>query len=136
MNIQQLRVLGALCGGFALGIGFAGLSPASASTNEATPDVTHKIIAVSVDEVKKNFVFFEEFAGAYKGTFTLSDGSSRTIQLTPMLHDGKQVVELNDTGHVTYMSLNGVTRNGNLMVQLHDVAELHRQLKEQGWRLP
>jgi len=136
VNIQQLKVVGALCAGFALGIGAADCPPAFASTNQAAPDVTHKIFAVAVDEVKKNFVFFEQFAGAYKGTFTLSDGSVRTVELTPMVHNGMQVVQLNDTGHITYMSLTGVARNGDLMIQLHDVAEWHRQLKEQGWKFP
>jgi hypothetical protein len=136
VNIWQPRVVGALCVGFTLGLSFAGLSGAFASTNEAASDVTHKIFALSVDEVKKSFVFGEEFAGAYKGTFTLSDGSVRTIELTPMVHNGMQVVELKDTGHISYMGLNGTTTNGNLMIQLRDMAEMHRQLKEQGWKLP
>jgi hypothetical protein len=33
------------------------------------------------------------------------------------------------------MGLNGTTTNGNLMIQLRDVEEMHRQLNEPGWRL-
>jgi hypothetical protein len=136
MNSKHLRALATLCVGFTLGIVVASFSNALASTNEAVTDLTHKIFAVSVDEVKRSYVFGEEFAGAYKGTFTLSDGSVRTIELTPMVHNGMQVVELRDGGHLSYMGLNGTTTNGNLMIQLRDVEEMYRQLKEQGWRLP
>ena len=47
-----------------------------------------------------------------------------------------KAVELKDTGFLSYMGLNGTTTNGKLMVQVRDIAEIHRQLKEQGWRLP
>jgi ATP-dependent Clp protease adapter protein ClpS len=43
-----------------------------------------------------------------------------------MIHDGMQVVELNDNGHISYMGLNGTTTNGDLMVQLHEVPEALR----------
>lgn len=124
-----------LCVGFAGGLGFANLSGATAARNEAKVDVTHKIFAVTITEVKQSFVPFEEFAGAYKTTFKLSDGSERTIQLTPMVHNGMEVVELDDNGGVTYMSLNGTTTNGSLMIQLRDMAEMQRQLCEQGWKM-
>jgi len=47
-----------------------------------------------------------------------------------------QVVELNDSGHISYMSQNGRTTNGSLMIEVRDADEWNRQLREQGWRLP
>jgi ATP-dependent Clp protease adaptor protein ClpS len=43
-----------------------------------------------------------------------------------MIHNGAQVVELNDSGHISYMGLNGTTTNGELMVQLHEIPEALR----------
>jgi hypothetical protein len=63
----------------------------------------------------------------------MSDGSTRTIQLTPMIRDDRQVVELNDSGHISYMGLHSTTTNGNLMVQLREIPdELRGQLEVQG----
>jgi hypothetical protein len=53
---------------------------------------------------------------------SMSDGSTRRIKLTPMIHNDRQVVEL-DGGHISYMGLNGTTTNGTLMVQLREVPE-------------
>jgi hypothetical protein len=86
---------------------------------------------VCLDEIQQNFVFGDQFAGSYTKTLTMSDGSTRTIKLTPMIHDGRPVVELNDTGHISYMGLNGTTTNGTLMVQLCDIEEMRRQLEDQ-----
>jgi hypothetical protein len=64
----------------------------------------------------------------------MSDGRTRTIKLTPMLRDGRPVVELNDTGRISYMGLEGATTNGKLMVQLHEVPEeLRGKLPKQGF---
>jgi ATP-dependent Clp protease adapter protein ClpS len=46
-----------------------------------------------------------------------------------MIRDGMHVVELNDTGHISYMGLNGTTTNGKLMVQLRDIEDMRRQLE-------
>ena len=78
---------------------------------------------VCLDEIRQNFVFGERFVGSHTKTVTMSDGSMRTIKLTPTIHEGRPVVELNDTGHISYMGLNGTTRNGNLMVQLREIPE-------------
>jgi hypothetical protein len=53
-----------------------------------------------------------------------------------MIHEGMQVVELKDTGFQSYMSLTGTTTNVDLMVHIVEDADMHRQLKEQGWKLP
>jgi hypothetical protein len=88
---------------------------------------------VSIDEVHQNFVFAETFTGSYKRDVVLSDGSVRAIELTPMIHDGKAVVEFKDTGARTYMGLDGTTTNGRLMVQIRDVAASIESSKSQGW---
>jgi hypothetical protein len=92
--------------------------------------VKTKEFIVCLDEIQQNFVFGDQFVGSYTKTVTMSNGSTRTIKLTPMIHDGRPVVELNDTGHISYMGLNGTTTNGNLMVQLRDIEEMRRQLEE------
>lgn len=86
-----------------------------------------KQFVVCIDEIKQNFVFGDQFAGSYIKTVMMSNGSARTITLTPMIHNGRPVVELNDTGHISYMGLNGTTTNGTLMVQIRDVEEMRRQ---------
>jgi hypothetical protein len=94
--------------------------------------VKTKEFMVCLDEVKQNFVFGDRFVGSHTRTVTMSDGSTRTIELTPMIRNGKAVVELNDTGHISYMGINGTTTNGNLMVQLRDLDEYRRHLEAQG----
>lgn len=75
-----------------------------------------KKLAVFIDEMKQNFVFGEAFEGSYVRTVTLSDGSSRTVKLTPMVRDGREWVELDIDGHVTCMGLNGTTRNRDTLM--------------------
>ena len=67
-------------------------------------------------------------------TFTLSDGSRREIELTPMVHDGKQVVQRKDSGGLTWMSLDGATTNGTLMIRVSDDTAAHDALRRQGWK--
>ena len=77
---------------------------------------------VSLDEISQNFVFAERFSGSYTRTVTLANGTTRTVKLTPMIHDKfGEVVELNDSGHISYMGPDGTTTNGNLMVQLREI---------------
>jgi hypothetical protein len=123
--------------GFSAGILVTNLPRANA-TGVATPgtDLAHKHFIVSVDEIRKNFVYADEFDGRYSRTVTLSDGTTRTIELIPMLHDGMQVVEFKDTGGHTYMGLNGTTTNGKLMVQVRDLDAMRAQLKQEGWSSP
>ena len=83
-------------------------------------DLSRKRFMVCIDEVQQNFVFGEQFKGRYTKTLTLSDGSTRTIELTAMMRNGMPVVEFKDTGGVTYMGVNGTTTNGRLMVQVRD----------------
>lgn len=73
---------------------------------------------VCLDEIQQNFVFGDRFRDSYTRTVTLSDGSTRTIKLTPMVRDGRDVVELDDSGHISYMGPDGTTTNGRLMVKL------------------
>jgi len=62
----------------------------------------------------------DELGQRYTQTVSLSDGSTRTIELTPIFHNGMPVVEFKETGHLSYMGLNGMTTNGTLMVQIRD----------------
>jgi hypothetical protein len=83
-----------------------------------------KKFAVFIDEVRQNFVFGDAFEGQYVRTVTLSDGSSRTVKLTPVIRDGEQLLELDVDGHVTYMGPNGTTTNRDtLMVAVREWPE-------------
>jgi hypothetical protein len=97
-----------------------------------TVDLSKKRFIVCIDEIQQNFVFGDQFAGGYTKTVTLSDGTTRTVELTPMIHDGKLVVEFKDTGFVSYMGLNGTTTNGTLMVQIRDLDSYEAQLRAEG----
>lgn len=80
-----------------------------------------KRFMVSVDEVKNNLVFAEQFQGGFHKTFRMSDGSERTIRLQPLIHKNERVLALEDNGKMTYMGLNGTTTNGALMVQVREL---------------
>jgi ATP-dependent Clp protease adapter protein ClpS len=58
----------------------------------------------------------------------LSDGTTRTIKLTPTVRNGESVIEFKDTGHRSYMGMirvrSGGHANGNLMVHIHDLGDL------------
>ncbi|GAB6197561.1 hypothetical protein [Lysobacter xanthus] len=118
---------------FAAGLAIANL-PAAIASAEPTPDLSKRTFSVFIDEVKQNHVFADKFSGSYSKTVILSDGSKREITLTPTVHKGMQVVELKDTGGLTYMSLSGTTTNGTLMVQVKDEEASKAALKSQGWK--
>jgi len=89
-----------------------------------------KAFVVCLDEIRQNFVFGDHFVDSYSRTVTMSDGSKRKITLTPMIHNDRQVVELDDGGCISYMGLNGTTTNGALMIQLREIPdELSGQLE-------
>lgn len=117
--------------GFGLGLAAAQLPEAVAATSKPRTELSSRPFAVSIDEIKQNFVFGELFSGSYEREFTLSDGSKRIIKLTPMIHQGREVVEFRDTGGMTYMGLNGTTTNGTLMVQLRDYEQIRAEIEAQ-----
>ena len=133
MKLNVGKSIALVVAGFGAGIIVANLPHAIAAETAGSIDVSQKHFLVSVDEVKQNFVFGEQFSGRYTKTVTLSDGTARTIELTPKVHNGMQVVEFKDTGGHTYMALNGTATNGKLMVQLQDLDAMHAQLAREGW---
>jgi hypothetical protein len=90
-----------------------------------------KKFLVCIDEIAQNFVFGDIFAGTYTKSVTMSDGKTRTIRLTPMIRDEREVVELNIDGHITYMGTLSNTTNGMLMVRLREIPEEFGYLHEQ-----
>ena len=92
-----------------------------------TTDLSQKRFVVCIHEIKQEVVFADEFAGQYRKTVTLSDGTTRTVELTPRMDDGGLVVELNDTGYRTYMGVmpvpTGAHTNGSLMVRVYEMPE-------------
>ena len=133
MNSKIVKGAALVSAGFVFGIGAGNLPRAVASADSIDIDLSKKKFMVSIDEVAQNFVFGEEFTGTYKREVTLSDGSERMIELTPMIHNGMKVVEFKDSGGHTYMGLNGTTTNGKLMVQLRDMELMKAQLAAEGW---
>jgi hypothetical protein len=128
------RTILLLATGFCAGLLAAHLPRAMATGGSAVRSgPAGRTFAVSIDEIRQNLVFAEEFRGHYATTVTLSDGTRRTIELTPMLHDGVEVVELRDSGRHSWMGLDGTTTNGQLMVQVRDMDALHERLRQQGW---
>jgi ATP-dependent Clp protease adapter protein ClpS len=93
--------------------------------NSDTVDLAKKRFVVSISEIRQEIVFADEFSGGYIKTVPLSDGSTRTVELTPVMRDGSLVMELKDTGHRTYMGMlpvrTGLQTNGNLMVRIFDL---------------
>jgi ATP-dependent Clp protease adapter protein ClpS len=83
-------------------------------------DLAKRRLFVFIHEIRQEIVSGDELGQRYTQTVSLSDGSTRTIELTPMFHNGMPVVEFKDTGHLSYMGLNGTTTNGTLMVQIRD----------------
>lgn len=82
-----------------------------------------KRFTVSIDEVSNKFVFAERFEGSFEKTLTMSDGSTRNIRLTPLMHKNEPRIALEDSGKRTYMGLNSTTTNGKLMVQVRELAD-------------
>lgn len=64
----------------------------------------------------------------------MSDGTTRKVELTPMVHQGMPVVRFKDNNSMTYMGLNGLTLNGKLLVTLSDRKTAQERLKEEGWK--
>ena len=136
MNGTSIKSTGLLLGGFAVGLLVSRLPHAAAASDSVATDLSKKEFLVSIDEIRQNFVLGEPFVGHYYKTVTLSDGTVRRIELTPMVHKGMQVVEFKDGNYVDYTGLNGTDTHGTLMVQLRDVAALQAQLKAEGWPFP
>lgn len=91
-------------------------------------DLSQKRFLVSIYEIQQELAWAEEFSGRYAKTVTLSDGTTRTVELTPVMRDGRPAVEFVDTGHRTYMGLApvpaGTHTNGTLMVQIIDLGDI------------
>lgn len=134
MSSTNTKIVVAVIVSFAAGIGMANLPSAFGNSTGASGELAKRDFLVSIDEVKKNLVFGDSFSGTYSKDFTLSDGTQRHIELTPMVHDGMQLIQLKDSGGLTYMSLDGITTNGKLMIQVRDQVASQTALKAQGWK--
>ena len=66
------------------------------STEDA--DLSKQRFIVRILEVHQVFVQGDEFAGGYTKTVSLSDGTTHTVELTPMMRDGLPVVEIKGVG--------------------------------------
>ena len=137
MKVIHFKTLLGVLAGFAAGLVASNLPSAIAASNTAPQELSSKSFDVSIFEVKQQLTpgkfLGTEFTGSYTQTITMSDGKQRQIVLTPMMHKGMQVVRLQDSGHTTYMGLNGTTLNGTLLVQLRDTEAAKASLKAEGW---
>ncbi len=55
-------------------------------------DPSKKHFIVSIYEVKQEIEFAEDFSGRYTKTVAMSDGTTRTVELTPVMRNGRLVV--------------------------------------------
>jgi len=76
VNSIVLKSAALVAAGFVAGVFVSHFSQAFAETS-ATPDMSKKHFRVSINEIQKNFVFFDEFSGGYVKTVTMSDGTVR-----------------------------------------------------------
>ena len=124
MKAMQFKILFGVLAGFAAGLLASNLPQAVAASYSGAEDLSKRPFEVAIFEIKEKLTpgqfLGTEFAGSYKQTVTMSDGKQRQIELTPIMHKGLQVVRLQDSGHTSYMGLNGTTLNGTLLVQLRD----------------
>jgi hypothetical protein len=127
------KSIGLLLAGFTAGLLVSRLPHAAAASDSVATDLSKKEFIVSIDEIRQNLVFGERFVGHYEKTVTLSDGTLRRIELTPMVHRGMQVVEFKDNRGVHYMGLDGTTTDGTLMVQIRDVDTMRALATAEGW---
>lgn len=133
MNFASIKSVALVLTGVGIGMSLSNLPRAHAGDTSVAADMSKRQFYVFIDEIRQNFVFGDQFSGHYTKSLTLSDGSVRNIELTPMIHKGMQVVEFKDSGGRTYMGLNGSTTNGTLMVKLLDVDTTREEEKAQGW---
>jgi ATP-dependent Clp protease adapter protein ClpS len=99
-------------------------------------DLSGKRLCVFINEIAQQLVWADPFEGRYSKTVTLSDGTTRTVELIPVERHGEKMVEFKDGGHHSYMGLvpvrTSTTINGNLMVQIVDVSDL--EAAREDWR--
>ena len=133
MKIMRIKTLLGVLAGFAAGLIVSNLPAATAASNASSEDMLSKSFDVAIFEVKQKLTpgrfITQEFSGSYTQTITMSDGKQRQIGLTPMIYKGTRVVRLQDSGHTSYMGLNGTTLNGTLLVQLRDKDAAKTSLK-------
>lgn len=110
--------------GAAFGVLVSNMPLATASIENRNLNPDDITFVVSIDEVSQNFVFGERFSGSFEKTVTMSDGSERSIVLTPMEKDGRLTVKFQDGQGHTYMGPNGWTYNGTLLVNLRNYDQL------------
>lgn len=110
--------------GSAFGVFVSNMPLAAASIENGNLNPNDITFVLSIDEVSQNFVFGERFSGKFEKTVTMSDGSERSIVLTPMEKDGKLAVKLQDGQGHTYMGPNGWTYNDSLLISLRNYDQL------------
>lgn len=90
-------------------------------SSDSTDLSKHRFV-VSIYEIREELVWAEEFTGQYTKSVTLSDGTTRSVELTPVMRNGMPVIELKDTGCRSHMGITHVLTatkiHGNLMVRV------------------
>jgi ATP-dependent Clp protease adapter protein ClpS len=80
-----------------------------------------KEYVVFIDEIRQHVVTGERFSGPYTKTLNLSDGSYRTISLTPVVRNDREVVQVVDSEKIGYLTRNSSFTIESLMVQIYEV---------------
>jgi hypothetical protein len=122
-----LVTAGFVAGAAASAAGFVFASPGSPSVVPSDHAYT-----VFIDEIRSHLVPAQAFSGQFTRKVTMSDGSMREITLQPVRKDGHELVALTDkSAHGTYRSYMGpfaTAMDGNLMVNIKDVAQLRAEM--------
>lgn len=105
----------------------------TAGASQATSGLEGKIFSVTINEIVNTHVKYDEFSGTYRKTLVTSDGKTRVIELTPVVHKGAQLIRVRDNSSYTYMPLSGTVTNGKIFIQTNDVASHEARLKAEGW---
>jgi hypothetical protein len=102
-----------------------------ASSNDSSVPSDHSYV-VSIDEIRSNLLSPQTFSGQFTHEVTLSDGSVREVTLRPVQRNGQELVELTDksAGGIahSYMGPFGTTVDGNLMINVKDLAQLKAEM--------
>lgn len=89
--------------------------------NGTVPNPATTQFLVSVYEVTGEDVFAQGFTQHFAKTVTLADGSRRTIELSPAMHEGRPMLKLDDSGRVTWLAPDATRVDAGLMIQTRDM---------------
>lgn len=118
--------------GFVTGAAVSAAGFVFASPSDRSIERSGRSYMVFVDEIRSHLVPAQTFSGEFNRKVTLTDGSEREITLRPVKKNGQELVELTDKSvhgvHHSYMGPFATAVDGNLMINVKDVAQLKAEM--------